>query len=183
MDGTVKNKISLSTPSSKPSDEIQFRLNGELESIRPLLRRSAQSVLRRNEDVEDAVQEALLRLMKNATSFDPRRGSLQTLGRTTVRRIALDMLARKSPIASSDTLDPVAPEEKHPLEAEQIKGRLRLAVDALPDPQRVAFLLVHQEGLSHEKAARELGVSSESLRARLYRARCQLRVALKDLAP
>ena len=53
----------------------------------------------------------------------------------------------------------------------------------VPDPQRMAFLLVHQEGLAHPEASQELRISQETLRARLYRARIQLRGTLKDLRP
>ena len=154
-----------------------------LERLRPVLRRSAAAILRQPEDIEDAVQEALLRLVRHARRFDPQRGSLLGLGRTVVRRVALDMYAKLRPAARTVEPDPPASEAPAALEAAEACGRLREAVERLPDPQRVAFLLVHQEGLSHEEGAKELAISVESLRARLYRARCQLRVWLKELAP
>lgn len=138
-------------------------------------------MLRKEQDREDAVQEAMLRLVKGKDRFDPKRGTLLALGRTTVRRIALDVLSRRAPEIPERPIEAVAPAAPAPLEAEQVRGRLMSAVDALPDPQRVAFLLVHQEGLSHDAASEELKISKEGLRARLYRARCQLRIALKDV--
>lgn len=155
-------------------------------ALQPVLRRTASAILRRADDIDDAVQEALLRLIRNAGHFDPRKGTREALARVTVRRVALDMLARTSPVyAGREPEPPLAAEPGRvaPVEAAEVRGRLRRAVESLPDPQRVAFLLVHQEGLSHEEAARELGLSQESLRARLYRSRLTLRIALKDLAP
>ena len=160
--------------------------SAELEAIRPALRRSAAAVLRRSNDVEDAVQEAMLRIVRHAQRGSIERNTLIALGCTTARRVALDMLARRTPIAAGNIGElaeqPVV-DPGQTLDAAHVKGRLRHAVEALPDGQRIAFLLVFQEGLSHPDAARELRISSETLRARLFRARCHLRTALKDLRP
>lgn len=154
-----------------------------LESLRPLLARVAGAILRRADDVDDAVQDALLRMVRNARQFDARKGTLETWAREIVRNVALDMLQRLQPANLNDTGAAPAPAESPPLEAEEIRGRLRKAVDALPDPQRCAFLLIHQEGLNHEAAASALNISLETLRARLYRARQNLRISLKEYAP
>jgi RNA polymerase sigma-70 factor (ECF subfamily) len=167
--------------SSSTGPEAVF--HARLEALRPLLTRAALAILRRSDDAEDAVQEALLRLVRNAGAFDERKGTLAAFARTTVRRVALDMLARLAPRPSAAADAAEAPAYAETLEAEEIRGKLRRAVDALPDPQRVAFLLVHQEGLNHEDAAKELNIAQETLRARLYRARMSLRAALKEFAP
>jgi RNA polymerase sigma-70 factor (ECF subfamily) len=157
----------------------------DLEQLRPVLRRSAGAILRREDDIEDAVQEALLRILRQGARLDPQPKMLRAFACTTVRRVALDMLARKQPLAAGDTLEFAAGEIQNApaLDREHINGRLTQAVNKLPDPQRMAFLLVHQEGLTHPEAAQELRISHETLRARLYRARLQLRTELKDLRP
>lgn len=154
-----------------------------LEALRPLLARAAGAILRRADDVDDAVQDALLRMVRSARQFDARRGTLEAWAREIARNVALDMLQRLQPASLKDPGAAPAPPQSPPLEAEEIRGRLRKAVDALPDPQRCAFLLVHQEGLSHEATARALSISLETLRARLYRARQNLRSSLKEYAP
>lgn len=159
------------------------RLVARLEDLRPLLMRTASAILRRADDADDAVQEALLRLVRNADRYNPEKGTLAALARTAVRRVALDMLARLRPEPTGDAANTAAPTVHPPLEAEEVRGHLRAAVERLSDPQRTAFLLVHQEGLTHEEAARELRISQENLRARLYRARMELRVLLKEFAP
>lgn len=180
--------VSPAHPSNSPQPDSSNDLAGlplsslELESLRPALRRSAGAVLRRADDVDDAVQEAMLRLIRQAQHGSVTRSSLIGLACTTARRVALDMLARRQPVTMADWSD-AAIQQSPPasLDAVHIQGRLRSAIDALPDPQRIAFLLVFQEGLSHADAARELRISNETLRSRLFRARCTLRVALKDL--
>src|SRR5579862_542408 len=77
----------------------------ELESIRPALRRSAAAILRRGHDVEDAVQEAMLRIVRHAQRGSIERRSLAALGCTTVRRVALDMLARQAPVTSGNIVE------------------------------------------------------------------------------
>lgn len=158
-------------------------LIAKLEALRPVLNRTASAILRRHDDVDDAVQEAMLRLVRNADRFDPKKGSLAALARTTVRHVALNMLERLHPEPMNENAAPEARPSKPPLEAEEVRGHLRKAVDALPDAQRMAFLLVHQEGLSHKDVANELRISQETLRARLYRARMELRTLLKEFAP
>lgn len=187
----VKN----ASPSADPESDA-FRVSAakgepsaitgpELESVRPAMVRSASAILRRAEDVEDAVQEALLRILRSNTRVETSRGSLAAFACTTVRRVALDQLARRTPLATGAIDDSVAPPPAvaEPLDAAHVKNRLRDAVDELPDAQRSAFLLVHQEGLSHAEAAQELRISHETLRSRLFRARTQLRHTLKDLRP
>jgi len=98
------------------------------------------------------------------------------------------MLARRQPLNTGEIDDlpgaaMVADDLAGRLDAAHVCGRLRSAVDALPDTLRTAFLLVFQESMTHADAARELRVSQEALRARLCRARAQLRLALKDLKP
>jgi RNA polymerase sigma-70 factor (ECF subfamily) len=187
--------VSSASPTNEPLRIVKASESGsvvitaaDLESVRAKMSRSAGSVLRRREDVEDAVQEALLRILRSGTRVESGRGSLAALACTTVRRVALDMLARRGPLLSSEGAGDLlasAPANlgAEPLDAAHIKDRLRDAVDRLPDAQRAAFLLVHQEGLSHSEAARELRISQETLRARLFRARGQLREVLKDLRP
>src|SRR6185436_11174989 len=150
-----------------------------LEELRPVLRRSASSILRRAEDVEDAVQEAMLRLLKKEAEFDPAKGSLLALGKITVRRVAIDLLEKKQPKLGGGDVELTGPAPALPLEAAQIQGRVREALESLPEVQRAAFLLVFQEGLKPTEAARELGLAPEAFRARLYRARCELRTLLE----
>ena len=160
----------------------------ELEAVRPAMIRSAGAILRNREDIEDAVQEGVLRLLRSGICIDTARGTLAAYACTTVRRVAFDLLRRRGTVICGSGIDddhaaPMDAALSEPLDAAHVRDRLRGAVDRLPDAQRVAFLLVMQEGLPHAEAARELRISQETLRARLHRARKQLRERLKDLQP
>jgi RNA polymerase sigma-70 factor (ECF subfamily) len=57
-------------------------------------------------------------------------------------------------------------------------GRIEAAVDGLPDIYRMVFVMHDLEGYSHGEIAASLGVAEGTSKARLFRARSQLRDAL-----
>lgn len=63
-----------------------------------------------------------------------------------------------------------------------LKERLRRAVDALPDEQRLVFVMHEVEGYTHEEIGDTLDVPSGTSKARLSRARARLRHVLADFA-
>jgi RNA polymerase sigma-70 factor, ECF subfamily len=63
-----------------------------------------------------------------------------------------------------------------------LRDRLRGAVTALPEHYRVVFVMYDMEGYSHEEIGTALGVAVGTSKARLSRARAQLRDALAQFA-
>ena len=61
-----------------------------------------------------------------------------------------------------------------------LRDRIASAVDALPDIYRTVFLMHDLEGYSHGEIAASLGVAEGTSKARLFRARAQLRHTLGD---
>jgi RNA polymerase sigma-70 factor (ECF subfamily) len=59
-----------------------------------------------------------------------------------------------------------------------VRERVRGAVDALPERQRLAILLSHYEGCGNPETAQILGVSVEAVESLLSRARRSLKQAL-----
>ena len=62
----------------------------------------------------------------------------------------------------------------------EIRRLLERAVDALPAPFRIVFVMRDVEELSTEETAAALGLRPETVRTRLHRARRLLRQALED---
>jgi len=60
----------------------------------------------------------------------------------------------------------------------QIRRILECAVDALPEPFRLVFIMREIEELSTEETARHLDLKVETVKTRLHRARRRLREAL-----
>jgi len=63
-----------------------------------------------------------------------------------------------------------------------LKDRMTLAIDALPQGYRTVFVMHDIEGYTHEEIGRALGVKSGTSKAQLSRARAKLRDALADFA-
>lgn len=129
-------------------------------------------------DAEDIAQETLIRLAKNIDRFEGRSAfstwvfgialnAARDRGRAEARRTALTREALA--LASLD--EQAAPED-------DMTDELWAAVDALPEPQRDAVLLVHVEGLSHRDAAQALGCAEATVSWRLFSARRRLKTAL-----
>lgn len=59
--------------------------------------------------------------------------------------------------------------------AQELRGLLESAIDALPDGMREVFVLREVEGLSTSEAAECLGVSEDVVKTRLSRGRAHLR--------
>jgi RNA polymerase sigma-70 factor (ECF subfamily) len=63
-----------------------------------------------------------------------------------------------------------------------LKRRLALAIDGLPEGYRTVFLMHDVEGYTHEEIGASLGIESGTSKAQLSRARAKLRDALADFA-
>jgi RNA polymerase sigma-70 factor, ECF subfamily len=132
---------------------------------------------------EDLVQEVFVRLPQAARRFrgaGSLRGFLLAMAinharhhvrAAARRRAATDRLAREMEGRSS-----CAPEDQ--VERQQTARALMRALDTLPLDQRVAFILCEVEERTSADAARLVGTSDGTLRARLHHAKRKLRVAL-----
>jgi RNA polymerase sigma factor (sigma-70 family) len=72
---------------------------------------------------------------------------------------------------------------EHQVEQAELSERVRAAVAALPQSQRSAAYRFYLQGLSYREAAEELGISVNTLKARLHQGRKALRRSLDDLGP
>jgi len=61
--------------------------------------------------------------------------------------------------------------------------RLAQAVSALPESERLVFVLKHHEGLPYDEIASLLGIAEGTVKSRMFRAVRALRRALPDLEP
>jgi len=76
---------------------------------------------------------------------------------------------------------PAAIQPEQVLERRQRAGRLLKAIESLPAPQREAFLLHEEAGMSLEEIARVTAVGRETVKSRLRYALDRLRSAVGDL--
>ena len=159
------------------------------------LYRIARSVLGDDAEAEDVVQEAYLRAFTHLESFRGEARLATWLTRITLNE-ALGRLRTRRPsveLNQIDTIDdqgaariiflPGVRQEGDPEAAAaraEIRRLIERAIDRLPDPFRVVFVLRDVEELSVEATASHLGLRPETVKTRLHRARRLLRQSLDE---
>ncbi|MEM8925227.1 MAG: sigma-70 family RNA polymerase sigma factor [Actinomycetota bacterium] len=139
------------------------------------------SVLRDRQLAEDAAQETFMRAWRGASGFDPERPLGPWLA-TIARRTALDVHRREFRPTRGDH----APEREVAVNLPGIERawetwEIKLALDQLPDEERVIVALAHFNGMSHPQIAERLGVPVGTVKSRSFRAHRRLAALLAHL--
>jgi RNA polymerase sigma-70 factor (ECF subfamily) len=187
--GTLADERSL-VERAKSGDQSAFRAIMEQNNRR--LYRVARAVMKDDTEAEDVVQETYLRAFFNLSKF---RGE-SSLSTWLTRIVLNEALGRKRKQRAMMTLEtvetaqetsaqiiqfPAMTTETDPERSaaqHEIRQLLERAIDALPEPFRVVFVMRDVEEISIEEAAIHLGIRPETVKTRLYRARRLLRQSL-----
>ncbi|ODT13578.1 MAG: hypothetical protein ABS35_37530 [Kaistia sp. SCN 65-12] len=147
----------------------------------PKLTRFVASILSDLSEAEEVVQEALLRLWKQAESWEPQ-ARIGTFLHQVAYRIAIDRLRRRRPHVDIDGLDDVLEDEGPTPErhlAQKDDGRVvQAALDKLSERQRTVIVLAHFQELGQAEAADIMGIGEHAYESLLARARRRLRALL-----
>jgi RNA polymerase sigma-70 factor (ECF subfamily) len=134
---------------------------------------------------EELVQETFVQALPRIDKFDGRSSFTTWLHGIAInivrnhwrsQRSAAKAHARLEAVQEVQTRRGDSPEA--PLARKQRVAALYAALETLPDPLRLAFILRDLEGLSPEVAAERLGITPNNLSVRACRARDRLRKAL-----
>ncbi|MFM8981064.1 MAG: RNA polymerase sigma factor [Planctomycetia bacterium] len=145
-------------------------------------------------DAEDVAQNTLLKVLQRGHEFRGESDPFGWIYRITLNEAREVFRRRKRrPAVSLEALPleveedghfatnfrslPPAP-ERGPL-ADEVRQRVREAIDELPDSFREAVVLVDLEGLGYPEAARLLDLHINAFKTRLHRARMHLRNRLE----
>ncbi|HUI73866.1 MAG TPA: sigma-70 family RNA polymerase sigma factor [Candidatus Acidoferrum sp.] len=178
----------------KETKLIRAGQRGNAEAVETLFRRyqrplfqTALRVLGNSEDAEDALQDGLLSAYRNLKRFEGRSQFSTWLTRIVINAALMKRRSAKSRPAIS--LDEPPREDDLPatekfadggLDPEQVYASTELReminenLDELSPLLRSAFVLREVHGYSTGEAAKKLGVTENTLKARLWRARHQL---------
>jgi RNA polymerase sigma-70 factor (ECF subfamily) len=177
---------------------IEQGLKGDARSLDALFERNTRSlyqtalrVLGNPEDAEEALQEGLLSAYRNLPRFEKRSQFSTWLTRIVINAALMRRRSKRARPAVS--LDEVATEGELPLAERfaddgpnpeqlyagtELGDRMNKKLAEISPLLRTAFWLREIEGLSAEEAAHLLGVSRNTLKARLWRARQELAARL-----
>jgi RNA polymerase sigma-70 factor (ECF subfamily) len=142
---------------------------------------------------EEMFQDVWLNLVKSRAAYTPSARFASFLYRCAHNRLVDHYRAQGAAKELSldgdeddclaDTLvaDPLM-EPQHQHAAQETRVRLQAAIRALPPPQREAFLLQQESGLSLSEIAALTGVGAETVKSRLRYALAKLRAELVEFA-
>lgn len=163
---------------------------GDAEAFADLVRRYqprclrfARSMLRSEEDAEEAVQDAWVRVWKALPRYEEQERFDSWLFRILANRCRSRglRLAREAKVqARDDSALAFAEATDGAVERAAWREEIALALEALPDAQREAFLLHHVEGFAYEEIAGITGVGLSALKMRVKRACDHLRERLRE---
>ncbi len=185
------------------SDEelVEIARQGGENAIRLLVKRNnrrlfrvARAVVRDDAEAEDIVQETYVSAFTKLDSF---RGNSrfstwltrialnEALGRARKRRPSAELAELDiayganggSVIMFPTSLKPPGADAE--LARKQVRDLLEKAVDELPDPFRLVFILRDIEDMSTEDTASQLSLKPETVKTRLHRARRLMRLAVE----
>ena len=141
----------------------------------------ALTVLRRRDLAEDVLQEAYIRIWRNASRFDPARGAAMTWMATIVRNLAIDVKRSPAAAATDNSALMVIPfngrSALDEVEATDNARRLRHAIQALDPLKRKLVVAAYIQGQSREQLAERFGAPVNTIKTWLRRAVLDMRAA------
>src|SRR5215469_5382889 len=177
---------------------IERGLNGDKGALDALFARNTRSlyqtalrVLGNPEDAEEALQEGLLSAYRNLPRFE-RRSQFSTwltrivINAALMRRrskrarpaVSLDDVVKEGDVPLAERFADDGPNPEQLYAGTELNNRMNKKLAEISPLLRTAFLLREIEGLTARKAAHVLGVSRNTLKARLWRARQELATRL-----
>jgi len=150
----------------------------------------ARRMLPREEDAQDAVQEAFLCAFRSLDRFDGRSRLTTWLHRIVVNACLMKLRSQRRrperPIGDllpkfledghqRNPSRPWKPDDECGIEREEVRALVRARIEELPEPYRVVLLLRDIEELDTDETAHVLGISGAAVKTRLHRARQALR--------
>jgi RNA polymerase sigma-70 factor (ECF subfamily) len=165
---------------------------GDLDAVACLYDRYASMLLvlslrivRERSEAEDVIHDAFITMNERASQYAADRGSVVAWLVTLVRNLSIDRTRRRDRrgvilrrVAVEDTR-PLTPDPEALLGDATMRARVRRALQALPEVQRLTLEVAFFEGLSYPEIAEREGVPLGTIKSRAARAIASLREAFE----
>lgn len=190
-----------SVPTSIDATLVPALIEGNSQALEILMRRynqslyrAARSILKDEQEAEEAVQDAYLKAFRCISQFQGQ-AKLSTwltrivINEALVRRRKHERRAAIVPIDSASPLDattagdlPMAsestPSPEREVQRAEVRRLIERSIDSLPDSFRSVFVLRALEERSVEETSQCLGIPQATVRSRYFRARGLMREAI-----
>jgi len=197
MDWPTYPEVDVRAAALSDSDLVRRITAGECELFEIVMRRhnqqlyrAARAIMRDDAEVEDILQQAYLNAFAHLEQFEARAQLSTWLTRIVIneaysRRRRLQRMAPSAVAEERHVPPPVVesvpsphPSPEQQAYAGELHRLLEDAVDALPEPYRLVFVLRDVEGMSTTETGAALALGDEAIKTRLHRARAMLRRAV-----
>jgi RNA polymerase sigma-70 factor (ECF subfamily) len=187
-------------PQNEETALIARARSGSTDAFSELVRRHSQQIygvslrmLKNHEDAEDNVQNVLCKAFNNIRQFEGNSRFSTWLVRIAIneslmklRKAQSDRTAKTLEVFRPDTDEPMTPDvEDHrpnPERAYIAKELTAKAFYGLHPSLRDTFILHKAEGWTNRELARAMGITVETVKSRIFRARVRMRNQLLSLA-
>jgi RNA polymerase sigma-70 factor, ECF subfamily len=180
-------------PQNEETGLIGRAKRGNSDAFSELVRRHSQQIygvslrmLKNHEDAEDNVQNVLCKAFNNLKQFEGNSRFSTWLVRIAInealmklRKTQSDRAAKSSEILRQDSDEPIIPEVEdnrpNPERAYIAKELADKAFYGLHPSLRDTFILHKAEGWTNRELARSMGITVETVKSRIFRARVRMR--------
>jgi RNA polymerase sigma-70 factor (ECF subfamily) len=161
---------------------------GDVDAFTELARRHHEKVFqtilwmtKNRQDADDLCQEAFLHAYKHLKKFKQKSSFYTWMYRIAVN-LTLNFLKKRmrekkrsaKPVEDCIQEGGVFPDRFSPEKSslrKELRQKLKQAIDSLPDPYKMSFVLVVIQGMSHSQASEVLGCSESTISWRMFKAR------------
>src|SRR6476646_177188 len=199
MGGTMATQTAITMQTAVATQFSEDKLiragqRGDAQAVETLFRRyqrplfqTALRVLGNTEDAEDALQDGLLSAYRNMKRFEGRSQFSTWLTRIVInaalmrRRsakarpaVSLDEPPREDELPIAERFAAEGPNPEQMFAGTELREMISENLEEISPLLRTAFVLREVEGYSTGEAAKKLGVTENTLKARMWRARHQM---------
>ena len=196
LPGGAASKPAVAEADDTPIDAEAYRRGDPVyfgvlvKRFGPLIRKVVKGYSEDGDEREDMYQQVCIRLLTRAKDYRER-GTFEawvvTIARGVCRNWRTSRAVRESTIDRYSAEIPPVEESaallddpSRLLQYRMFLERLERALAELPDRQATAWRLVHIEGYSPKRAAREMGTKPDTVRSSIRHARARLRELMED---
>ena len=142
----------------------------------------AQRMLGMPSAADDVTQDWFLRVWQSAAGRNPAAPARAWIWRI-AHNVVIDHLRARRPTVDVTAVELAdqRPDPERQQQSKETTEQVQAAIAQLPDRQRAALALVHDQGLSGHQAAEVLDISVDALESLLARARRGLKASLQDV--
>jgi RNA polymerase sigma-70 factor (ECF subfamily) len=184
------------SPAAQDVEWMRLVAKGDMDAFQSLIEAhqarvvgTVAKMLGDDVDSEDIAQQVFIRVWKSAGRYQPTAKFTTWLFKITRNLVFNELRRRKrhpvTPLQHEEDehffqpVDTVAMSPDASLLDSELNDAVQLAIDALPETQRMAIVLRRYEEMPYEEIAEVLGISIPAVKSVLFRARAELRENLR----